>query len=555
MTDEEKEKIAKLFEEGYNFYNTKEYEKSIDSYDQIIKIDPNDSNVYNNKGNILFALRKKEEAIEFYDKAIEIDSKYANAYYNKGLALSSLRKKEEAEECYKNAVDLYETSIDKADCYRQLQNWSQAGEFYGKGGIDIIEAISYLENDEEKNHTEEIIQNLLKHQPGNYFWKVLKRTRVCDSSDHPCTDHIESCEKCSLTEECKAYQKIYLESLQIIANLQVNHDIEQKVAHYTTKDSTRILLLGKDGKGVVDKDKQPSTFQLASTARANDPKEGITLLEYLFDDSQIEKSNNYRAFIGCFTFNHQSLNQFRLYGKEKGRDASGVSIVVKKDFFSSKIELTQNMKTASNDIDENSPRETIDNKLSLFRCIYIDPETKAVISLGHKELYAYIREEMEKNKEKEVKELILEYNKYQDDCIKPALQKVIEHFDELKDSVADETLNRETINELLLMLSHLVKHVAYKEEQECRILEIASLVGDDKDQSMTSDRKVEMDIGNDSYRMFIEYQSMADCVDRLYMGNQFEDFGLFRDIVKLKYKTKYDKEVESYLCNHPYASS
>lgn len=93
------------------------------------------------------------------------------------------------------------------------------------------------------------------------------------------------------------------------------------------------------------------------------------------------------------------------------------------------------------------------------------------------------------------------------------------------------------------MLSHLVKHVAFKEEQECRILEIASLT--DGDETV----KVESEIDNNTYRMFIDYLSMTDSVDRLYMGNQFEDFAMFKDLIKPQYQGK----VKCYISTHPFA--
>ena len=505
MTDEKRE-IEELKIKADNFYEKGEYEKELDCYNQIIDIEPNNLDISYHKGLALFNLKKYRETIDTLS-ILEINRKKIR--FNLIIAFS----------------------------YLELKNWIEAGKFFGKGNIDIIEAISWLHNQDEKKHIEEIAQNLLKHQSENYFWKVLKRTGVCKNSEHPCEEYIDSCQDCTLTKECDLYRKIYLEALQIITKLQVNHTIEEKVAHYTTKDSTRLLLLTKD------ENEEPSKFRLASTARANDPKEGQTLFDYLYGDKQSEKSSNYRAFIGCFTFNHQSLNQFRLYGKEKGRDASGVSIVVNKDFFNSKIELTQNMRIADQDIDNKQQDE---NKLALFRCIYIDPETKAVISLGHKELYAHIREE----KAKEINESIEYYDKeYQKEYIEPALQEVRERLNNLKELIKDSDVKPETVNELLLMLSHLVKHVAYKEEQECRILDIASLSGDDRDKSATSDREVKMEIDRDAYRMFMEYDSMADYVDRLYMGNQFEDFELFRDIIKIRYNKECD------LCNHPYASS
>src|SRR5690606_1925716 len=81
-----------------------------------------------------------------------------------------------------------------------------------------------------------------------------------------------------------------------------------------------------------------SSFRLNTINNVNDPSEGHLLVNYLKD---IRENSFYapdfdkklHAFISCFTFNHDSLNQFRLYGKEDDKEASGVSLVFNKGFF------------------------------------------------------------------------------------------------------------------------------------------------------------------------------------------------------------------------------
>lgn len=566
---------------GVLLHYQEEYEKAIEAYQCVINIDFQNVIAHNNKGLALIKLKKYKEAIEVYDTSINLSSNNnsnhkSEAFHNKGFALNELGKHEEAIGNYNKAISLtpndinaygskgnslydlgrYQEAIEQYNkilelnpneikasrnlgyTYLALGKWEKAGENFGKAKIEILDSISILKG---KEHISEITQNLLKYQPENYFWKVLERTSVCKASDRPCPQHTESCKKCELKNKCHAYMQIYVQSLQIISHLQVNDPIEDKVAHYTTKDSTHILLLNRD------KNEEAAKLRLASIARANDPKEGQILSEYLFNNTENSitntKQSDYQAFISCFTFNHQSLNQFRLYGKEKGKEASGVSIVMKSSFFSPKLELTQNMKFASfSDDKKDTQSNPINNKLPLFRCIYVDPETEAVISLGHKELYAYIREEIEKDASKRARNLKKQYNKYIQKRINVRLTEVTKGFNQLKKLVSDNNLDKTTINELLLMLSYLVKHVAFKEEQECRILEIASLINQEENNLL-----VESEIENGNYRMYINYLPITEDVDRLYMGNQFDDFGLFRDIIKHKCG------IDSYLCNHPFA--
>lgn len=62
-------------------------EDALIAYDKALELDPNHVSAWNNKGIVLYRLKRFEEAIVCYDKAIEIDPKYANAWYNKANAM------------------------------------------------------------------------------------------------------------------------------------------------------------------------------------------------------------------------------------------------------------------------------------------------------------------------------------------------------------------------------------------------------------------------------------------------------------------------------------
>ena len=93
-----------------------------------------------------------------------------------------------------------------------------------------------------------------------------------------------------------------------------------KVAHYTRPSTAGKLIAGDSAKA--------SPLRLSTVKNTNDPTEGKILYGYLhkscglpsgvLDVEQESDSQALAAFISCFTFNHDSLNQFRLYGKEDG---------------------------------------------------------------------------------------------------------------------------------------------------------------------------------------------------------------------------------------------
>jgi hypothetical protein len=105
------------------------------------------------------------------------------------------------------------------------------------------------------------------------------------------------------------------------------------VAHYREKTISQKMLL-------FDED---SNFRLNAINYSNDPTEGKILFDYLFekDKRPIDESLNreYGAFAGCFIFNHDSLNQFRLYGKENGTKGTGLSLVFRNSFFNEEAKM------------------------------------------------------------------------------------------------------------------------------------------------------------------------------------------------------------------------
>jgi hypothetical protein len=127
------------------------------------------------------------------------------------------------------------------------------------------------------------------------------------------------------------------------------------VAHYTSKNVAQKLLFDKNAK-----------FRLNMAVHSNDPKEGITLCDYLHLRLKYDDAEEYGAFIGCFSFNKDSLNQFRLYGKDKGIEGTGVSIIFNSSCFN------KNPQTPSNSTNKCIP---------LYRCIYLDSETDRVVSV------------------------------------------------------------------------------------------------------------------------------------------------------------------------------
>lgn len=417
--------------------------------------------------------------------------------------------------------------------------------------VNFMKDLSLSDNT-EKGVIQDIVPSILDSQKDNFF-----NSTIGEVSD----------------EARGIYKEIYIQMLQIVALLQVTDEEEQNVAHYTTKAAAEQLLFAR------------SPFRLNTTSTGNDPKEGLSLMECLkgVDITGLCRDAENKAFISCFTFNHESLNQFRLYGKDRGVEATGVSIVVRKGFFNESLissidgrkgigflqdlgSDTDKKKTEEGKAKNEEENQCLLEKLPLHRCVYIDPDTGKVASVGHRESYTFYRE-MDKDKkarisdseaEKRIKayrkkvEKILEEVKLQIEGNRATKNNpVVGLLPMIKKARTEnkKIIELSVINNLLISLRYLVKHVAFKEEQECRIFSIQSVHDNKKirPELQTSAKDAKFD------NMFLEYKtSMAEYAYRVYFAPQTEGYDLFCDNVeRYSLKTSTDK-LKVMRCDFPF---
>jgi hypothetical protein len=86
-----------------------------------------------------------------------------------------------------------------------------------------------------------------------------------------------------------------------------------------------------------------------------------------------------------------------------------------------------------------------------------------------------------------------------------------------------ETKNWSLLAELLINLRYLVKHYAFKEEQECRILTVKRLTQDD------SKIQFQKDESGNIQRMYIEVGDVSKHIEKIYFGPCAEGMALFQD--------------------------
>ena len=462
------------------------------------------ANAQLNLGVILRKLGDTEGAITAYRNIKREDSPeaYAMAQFNLGVTLGKRGDDEGAIAAYQNIQP-----NDSQEVYATAQmNLGSALAERGdtKEAIAAFRNIAYQDLEDTKTYKE-------------YYYQFESRIKIANC-----------------TSEC-AIRMVRIPDFveNLILKLLVNKNkkiTEAKVAHYTRPSTA----------GVITKHDSPSKFRLSTIKNVNDPSEGAVFYQYVEKSGKLppaltnEADNPAAAvFLSCFTFNHDSLNQFRLYGKENGQEASGVSLVFNDSFFSGEnpfAMLSANLNTIVQNFGE-SGQSKPDHaemqplpKLPLFRCIYLDPQS-GYLSVAHRDKVTFYAEAWHNNKTAdheavcgEAEEKWVDYQLKIDELSKEIKTKLAELAQMVRDAAEDAEDDVLKILAFILQpLRYLVKHVAFQEEQECRMIYIGNLL---------NDKRIHTDWN--ARQMYLEYSvSVRDSLNKIYLSPGAEPYADF----------------------------
>ena len=556
--------VQERFALGMSHSRERRFDEAIEAWSSISH--DNDPEVYAlaqlNIGAAYYAQKDWEQAIEAWSSiSHDNDPKvYAQAQLNIGNAYKSSGKLEQAIEAWSsishdNDPEVYALAqLGLGAAYYAQEDWEQAIETWSKVRRDNDpEAYARAQLDLGKIYAKSKKVKEAKEAYRNarefFYYEGERGYRI-----HRCPPEI-----------IKKLRDIAKNTDEVLKSLQIILDFESQVAHYS-RASTAFSLLDN---------KEPSKFRLSTIRGVNDPTEGLVLGKYWAQQgiSETIHTNDTATFISCFTFNHDSLNQFRLYGKEDGREATGVSLVFNKKFFSDQSDALEFIAAPSTDpsskseqIKSNETRKTeSDNKKpligksTLYRCIYLDPET-GYWTLAQRDKSTFYREHNEnedtdaKEKWKDYYELISEIegcvethlfneeNNEEEDVKTHLLNKEnndnnsagnennkIKSISQILNSIFTEENNLynkydkdekqkilKAIRFILLPLQYLVKHIAFQEEQECRIMYITQF----RDEKIHSNREEQ--------KMYVEYEEpVLSRIDKIWLSPgaaKYQDF-------------------------------
>ena len=289
------------------------------------------------------------------------------------------------------------------------------------------------------------------------------------------------------------------------------------LAHYTSPSVCErlfgIVSDKADDKVPVDSNKV-SPMRIGSSTYMNDPTEGEGLLELLnLQDLELENKAEcpvHNAFFTCFSSRVNDLNQFRLYGKENGVEASGCCLVFNKsgdwlkepDISASFRSFTNKQNKGFKESIEADVAGSEDENLPLYQVAYI---------AYHDE---YIAEE------KCGKWLLNKNNQSFGIRLKPVgknpswhqfrinkLEEALIELMEKSNNISDED------KKALEYVRYLFKDFAFRDEEEFRLLKIEQ-IGSDKIKYCETTKSV-----------YLPYTDICDIVDEVILGTNYEKSG------------------------------
>ena len=275
------------------------------------------------------------------------------------------------------------------------------------------------------------------------------------------------------------------------------------LAHYTSSTVCNKLF------GVVNED-DPSPMRIGSSTYMNDPSEGKGLLELLsLQDLELENKvdcSSHNAFFACFSSRVNDLNQFRLYGKEDGVEASGCCLVFNKNGDWLKLpDISAPFRSITKNQDENLAEfkeANISNveyeNLPLYQVAYIAykdeyiAEEKCQRWLDNS--FGICLKTIGGNKD---------WHNFRLDQLKEALQELIGFFKE-KDCVNDKNKNA------LEYIRYLFKDFAFRDEEEFRVLKMAEIGSE------------EIEYCETTQSIYLPYADISNVVDEVILGTNYE---------------------------------
>ena len=294
------------------------------------------------------------------------------------------------------------------------------------------------------------------------------------------------------------------------------------LAHYTSPHVCH-KLFGIGGNETA------SPMRIGSSTYMNDPSEGRGLLD-LLNQQDLELENkadgaSHNAFFTCFSSRVNDLNQFRLYGKEDGVEASGCCLVFNKngdwlkeaDVSVPFRSLSQKSGQDSDGLPETGFSGDEYEKLPLYQVAYIAYKDEYI---ADKKCRIWFPSQKEPKFGIRLKPVGNEkWHQFRLKKLKEALEALIGFFED-KSAVSDDD------KEALEYIRYLFKDFAFRDEEEFRLLVIKPIDSE------------EIEYCEQTQSVYIPYADIRKRVDEVILGTNYEKTGNQRKAEVFRYQMK-----------------
>ena len=290
------------------------------------------------------------------------------------------------------------------------------------------------------------------------------------------------------------------------------------MAHYTSPHVCHILF-GIGGNETA------SPMRLGSSTYMNDPSEGKPLLD-LLNQQDLELENkadgaSHNAFFTCFSSRVNDLNQFRLYGKEGGVEASGCCLVFNKNGdWLKESDVSAPFRSLSEMSGQNSddlPKVDEYEKLPLYQVAYVAYKDEYIADkkcgiwfLSQGKTKFGIRLKPVGNEK---------WHRFRLKKLRKSLKDLIRFFKD-KSAVSDDD------KEALEYIRYLFKDFAFRDEEEFRLLVIKPI-----------DPK-EIEYCEKTQSVYVPYADIWNLADEVILGTNYEKTGNQRKAEVFRYHMK-----------------
>lgn len=512
-------------------------------------VEKNLTEAYYYRGLAKKDLREYNEAIEDFKEALKYNHTYwLVIHYNIGVSKINLGLYEDAINEFDNIINrvsyynetkkreesfyirLYEyhmrTYCNNAfaklllgqNVYKSFEDFISCNKFFIPNNNHIIYIVSLLFENFKYDLIEKIF-NYLIEENYNDLWEN-------DTTYNLLKSKTSDKEILSNIKKNLLYQYLLLQSLSFNnKTLKSEYTYNIEIAHYTSLN-TLIKLINEN-----------NNIRITNISNANDPKEG-KILENILNknklDIKIKNDENLITLQTSFSRNKDTLTMFRLYGKNENKEATGICLVLDKKYFndaylSSVIEVDlDNKKQEEKKGNENYQiaKEIIQKRLerkNLYWVIYYNKEKNQLVFNPTKSKYSSVIIDLNttKNNKKNINKI--------EDLINCIFHNIIKNTKEI-DKIEDNNLKDEIFSNLFENIKYIIKHEAFFEEQELRML-------------ITTDYKNNDIKIDENKRLYIDYNELfnenENFIKEIILGGKIEDKELKADYIKKIIYNKY----------------